>query len=81
MNAAVSGGGQSSGPPRSTKSDNEKQKEKNDRYVCLFVYLFDLGLRRLKQRATNTYCFMNEFELVRIPLSLVVKISDECGSE
>ena len=52
MNAAVSGGGQSSGPPRSTKADNEKQKEKNDRYVCLFVYLFDLELRRLKQKAT-----------------------------
>ena len=81
MNAAVSGGGQSSGPPKSSKSDKEKQKEKNERYVCLFVYLFDLGLRRLKQRATYNYCLMNEFESVRRPFTFVVKISDECGSE
>jgi hypothetical protein len=40
MNAAVSGGGQCSGPPRSTKSQNDKKDQKdkekqNDRYVCL----------------------------------------------
>ena len=46
MNAAVSGGGQCNGPPRSTKSQNDKkdkndkkdqknQEKQNDRYVCL----------------------------------------------
>lgn len=40
MNAAVSGGGQCTGPPRSTKSQNDKkdqkdQEKQNDRYVCL----------------------------------------------
>ena len=40
MNAAVSGGGQCNGPPRSTKSQNDKkdqkdQEKQNDRYVFL----------------------------------------------